>query len=46
MTDTPQDPTPTPPETKRGWNVQLSGLLGIVIGIFNAVKGPGPEEKK
>jgi len=33
MTDTPQDPTPTPPKTKRGWNVQLSGLLGILIGI-------------
>ena len=33
MSDTPQTPTPTPPNQKSGWNVQLSGLLGILIGI-------------
>jgi hypothetical protein len=33
MADTPQAPTPTPPSKKRGISVQLSGLLGIVIGI-------------
>ncbi|WP_449371327.1 hypothetical protein [Thiomonas sp.] len=31
MTDTPGDPTPPP--QKKGMNVQLSGLLGIVLGI-------------
>lgn len=33
MSDTPQTPTPTPPNKKSGWGVQLSGLLGILIGI-------------
>ncbi len=33
MADTPEAPTPAPPNKKRGLNVQLSGLLGILIGI-------------
>jgi hypothetical protein len=33
MTDIPQPPPTTPPNKKSGWGVQLSGLLGILIGI-------------
>lgn len=33
MTDAPQNPKPTPPERRQGWNVQLSGLLGVIIAI-------------
>ena len=45
MSDTPDAPTPTPPQKKKGMNVQLSGLLGIVlaivvlVGIFSLLRG-------
>lgn len=32
MSDTPH-PAPPPPDKKRGLEVQLSGLLGVVLGI-------------
>jgi hypothetical protein len=32
MPDAPQNPVPEPPQ-RRGMNVQLSGLLGVVLGI-------------
>lgn len=33
MSDTPDAPPPAPPQKKKGMNVQLSGLLGILLGI-------------